>query len=301
MADSTHLLLPVKQASSGIFPFNATRPDSFQQSFEPLFDRIRHGLEELLTGMLETEVEGFTRMHRHLKGSDGLRRVVRNGYQKERTVTCGIGEIRVSVPRTRDRRTGDDEKVVFHSRIIPRYMRKVAELDRYVLALYIKGMQNGDFSDLYTLLLNENEENSLSETPEFLFDFSASRRRRPPKWHLPEGFKWPYKVDWKRYWKWKGTELKPITLKRKRKWWIRWGNWDGLNRRTETNRRVKTGTGRKHSGLEEMRPVTGEILTHMSGHTPYGFANLSQSVMIKQSELNIRVFQTGFPQFRRAA
>jgi hypothetical protein len=235
MTKPSNETIPCDKRTEVFNPFNTTGPDRFGLPVEPLLERIRHGLEDLLEDILEKEITAFIRKHSRMKNSSGLKQIVRNGFHKERKVSCGIGEITVSVPRSRDRRVGVAEKITFQSGIIPRYMRKVPELDRYALALYIKGMQNGDFSDLYELLLGDAEENGLSQTPEFFPGFPDSGRDRPPKWHRPEGFKRYYQVDWKRYWKWKGTELQATELKKKRKWSIRWGKWDQLN----TNGNVK--------------------------------------------------------------
>jgi hypothetical protein len=181
-------------------------------------------------------------------------------------------------------------------------MRKVAELDRYVLALYIKGMQRGDFSDLYALLLGETQENTTSQVPDFIAGFFASSRHRRPKWNRPEGFKPYYKVDWRRYWKWKGTEVPATELKKKRKWWIRWGKWDGLNGKNDvkgiaaSERSVRNSSFKrvKTTGSPRVARVTLEMSIHLPADLP---ATPCLSVMTQETSKNFR-FQCDF---RRAA
>ncbi|MCP5053014.1 MAG: hypothetical protein GY940_37955 [bacterium] len=131
---------------------------------EMLKKDIREGLQELLTQLLEKEINDFTSLHGHRVVSNGLKRIVRNGYHKERAVACGIGTIRISVPRTRDRCIGVADKIVFQSRIIPRYLRRVDTMDAFIPDLYLKGLLKGDFSELLSMLLDEEDHTAL-ETP----------------------------------------------------------------------------------------------------------------------------------------
>ena len=63
---------------------------------------------------IENEVNEFIKTHQHLTLSEGLQRVVRNGYQPERTIQTGIGSIALKLPRVRDR-----EKLRRKSNFIP--------------------------------------------------------------------------------------------------------------------------------------------------------------------------------------
>ena len=251
--------------------------------------------------MLEKEITAFVQRYGHLKDSAGLKQIVRNGFHKERFVSCGIGEIRVSVPRSRDRRSGVSGKLVFQSRIIPRYMRNVAELDVYVPFLYFKGMMNGDFSDLEALLMGEEEQEQLSQTPDCLPEFYPERRYRKPVWHRPEDFNPYLSVDWRRYWKWKGAEFPPIQLKKKRKWWIRWGDWDGLKRSSDRSRSDENRANPDHPRFEFGLAVNLQISANTFGRTSYGFAHSPVPGANKQPALNFPAFQTDFPENQRAA
>ncbi|MCP5053846.1 MAG: hypothetical protein GY940_42155 [bacterium] len=119
---------------------------------------VRFGVQRILELALEAEITGFIRSHDDWVGEDGLKQIVRNGYHRERNVQCGIGSVRVTVPRSRDRRKNAADQTVFQSRIIPRYMRRVDELDKLIPDFYLKGLMTGDFSPVFSLLLGEDEE-----------------------------------------------------------------------------------------------------------------------------------------------
>ncbi|MCP5053717.1 MAG: hypothetical protein GY940_41510 [bacterium] len=266
---------------------NATIPDHCRLSVKPFQVIIREGLETLLTVMLEKEITAFIGMHSHRVSSDGLKQIVRNGFHKERTIACGMGDIRISVPRSRDRRSGVTDKLVFQSRIIPRYMRRVAELDSYVPYLYYKGLLNGDFSQLLALLLGEEEGSGLSEP----LEFPAPTRYRAPKWNRPEGFNPSLPVDWRRYWKWKESSILPTVLKRKRKWWIRWGKPDQLSGRVDVNRFTRAKRNINSHGFKPKQTVqSGRPVT---SNRSKDISHVSAVTMIKQTKLNNHGFQGG--------
>ncbi|MCP5049681.1 MAG: hypothetical protein GY940_21100 [bacterium] len=127
-------------------------------SVKPVQEVIRTGLEELLRAVLEKEMDEFIRKHRDDIGPGGLKEIVRNGYHKERAIQCSVGAVRVAVPRSRDRGKRRKKKITFQSRIIPRYMRRVDELDALIPTLYLEGLLSGDFSDIFSLLLGEADD-----------------------------------------------------------------------------------------------------------------------------------------------
>ena len=69
-------------------------------------------------------------------------RVVRNGYQPERTIQTGIGDVPVKAPRVRDRQG----TIKFSSSILPRYLRRTRSLEELLPWLYLKGLSTSDFS-----------------------------------------------------------------------------------------------------------------------------------------------------------
>ncbi|MCP5049025.1 MAG: hypothetical protein GY940_17780 [bacterium] len=124
------------------------------ETSKQLQEIVRTGVQHILKLALEAEINQFIRSHNDLAGEDGLKQIVRNGYHRVRSVKCGIGSIEVSVPRSRDRRKNVARQTVFQSRIIPRYLRRVDALDALIPQFYLKGLKTGDFSDVFSLLLD---------------------------------------------------------------------------------------------------------------------------------------------------
>src|SRR5882724_8040328 len=87
---------------------------------DALTEVLRSGARELLQQAVEAEVAEFVLRHRELKDEGERQRVVRNGYQPERTIQTGIGEVPVKAPRVRDRAG----TIKFSSSILPRYLRR---------------------------------------------------------------------------------------------------------------------------------------------------------------------------------
>jgi transposase-like protein len=85
----------------------------------------------------------------YTRDEQGHALVVRNGRARERTVTLGVGDLKVRVPRVDDRRPGER----FSSRILPPYMRRSPRIDEALPVLYLKGLSTGDFGEALTALL----------------------------------------------------------------------------------------------------------------------------------------------------
>lgn len=115
---------------------------------------VRRGAEEMLKQALEVEIESFLARHEGLRDEKGLRRVVRNGYARARTVLTGAGPLVVGQPRARDRAgvTAKDA-VAFSSVLLPPYLRRSKSLDELIPWLYLKGVSTGDFSDALEAVL----------------------------------------------------------------------------------------------------------------------------------------------------
>ena len=84
---------------------------------DALTEVLRSGARELLQQAVEAEVAEFITRHRELKDERERQRVVRNGYQPERSIQTGIGDVPVKAPRVRDRQ----RTIKFSSNILPRY------------------------------------------------------------------------------------------------------------------------------------------------------------------------------------
>ena len=116
---------------------------------DALTEVLRSGARELLQQAVEAEVAEFITQHRELKDERERQRVVRNGYQPERTIQTGIGDVPVKQPRVRDR----GGKIKFSSNILPRYLRRTRSLEELLPWLYLKGVSTNDFATALTVLL----------------------------------------------------------------------------------------------------------------------------------------------------
>lgn len=117
-----------------------------------LTEVLRSGAQELLQHAVEAEVAAFVERHRELKDERDRQRVVRNGYQPERTVQTGIGDVPVRKPRVRDR----EGEIKFTSTILPRYLRRSKSVEELLPWLYLKGLSTGDFQSALAALVGRD-------------------------------------------------------------------------------------------------------------------------------------------------
>jgi putative transposase len=123
-------------------------------SGETLDEVVRRGALDMLTRVLEVEVESFLARHEALRDEKGRTRVVRNGYARPRPVLTGAGPLVVRQPRVRDRAgAAATDAVTFSSVLLPPYLRRSKSLDELIPWLYLKGVSTGDFQDALQALL----------------------------------------------------------------------------------------------------------------------------------------------------
>ncbi len=97
-------------------------------SRDTLTDILRQGAQAMLTTAIEAEVAQWIDEHQHLRDERGYRQVVRNGYLPERSITTGIGPVKIRQPRVHDRRV-QGEAEPFSSKILPPYLRKTRSIE----------------------------------------------------------------------------------------------------------------------------------------------------------------------------
>ena len=114
---------------------------------------LREQAQKMLRVAVEAEVDDFIKEHSELRLPDGKKRIVRNGHMPERNIQTGIGSVKVKAPRVRDRTTGVENTINFHSNLIPKYMRRTATLDVLLPLMYLKGISTGDFQSTLEPLL----------------------------------------------------------------------------------------------------------------------------------------------------
>jgi transposase-like protein len=120
-----------------------------------LTEILQKGSQRLLAIAVETEIEGCIDFYKDLKDDLGRQRIIRNGYNPEREIQTGIGQIKVKVPRSRDRQP-DGEPIRFTSSILPPYLRRTRSIEELLPWLYLKGISTGDFSDALEALLGKD-------------------------------------------------------------------------------------------------------------------------------------------------
>ena len=117
-------------------------------------EMVREGARRIIEQVLEIEIEEFIMRYSNLKIENDRKRIVRNGYQKEREFVTKAGVLSIKVPRARDR-SNDDNPINYQSNVIPPYLRRTGDIDEFIPFLYLKGISTGDFSEVLTELLDE--------------------------------------------------------------------------------------------------------------------------------------------------
>lgn len=131
---------------------------NLEKDGDNLTEIARIGARKMLRLALEAEIELFLETHEHHKLSDGKDRFVRNGYLPERGVQTGIGDLKVSVPRVRDRGTIKDD-IQFYSSIVPKYLRRSAKMQEFLPLLYLKGISAGEMKEALVPLMGDTARN----------------------------------------------------------------------------------------------------------------------------------------------
>ena len=114
----------------------------------------RRGARALLAQALEEEIAEYMKARSHIRTDEGLQAVVRNGYNPERNIQTGIGDVEVKKPRVRDRRP-DAQRETFTSKILPPYLRRSKSMEDLIPWLYLRGISTGDFSEALKAILGD--------------------------------------------------------------------------------------------------------------------------------------------------
>ena len=119
---------------------------------DPLVELLRSGAHELISRAVEEELQVFLEQQAGRREANGRLAVVRNGYQPERPLLTGMGPVRVQVPKVRDR---SGEGAVFHSTLVPPYVRRARSVEAALPWLYLKGISTGDMSEALQALVGK--------------------------------------------------------------------------------------------------------------------------------------------------
>src|SRR4029079_15574384 len=121
-------------------------------SRDALTEILRRGAQAMLTTAIEAEVAEWIEGHAHHQDERGRRQVVRNGYLPERSITTGLGPVKVRQPRVHDRRPAGEAEP-FSSKILPPHLRKRRSIEELGPLLYLKGIWTGDFNEALCALV----------------------------------------------------------------------------------------------------------------------------------------------------
>ncbi len=116
---------------------------------------LREGAQKMLATAIELEAQAWLEERATLLAENGRRLVVRNGHQPARSIQTAVGDIELVRPRIHDRRTGDEHEV-FHSKILPPYLRRAKAIEELIPWLYLKGISTGGFAEALQSLLGSN-------------------------------------------------------------------------------------------------------------------------------------------------
>jgi putative transposase len=88
---------------------------------DALSELVRQGAKQIIAQAVEAELSAFLEQYEEVKDPSGRQGVVRNGYLPERTISTGVGEVDIQLPKVRDR-TGSGIK--FNSILLPPYLKR---------------------------------------------------------------------------------------------------------------------------------------------------------------------------------
>lgn len=125
-------------------------PETPENFSDALSDLIRKGAQKIIAQAVEAELNELLREHQGLRDDSGRQAVVRNGYLPARTITTGVGEVEVQVPKVRDR---SGSGIKFNSLLLPPYLKRSRSVEEVLPWLYLKGISTGDFGEALSALL----------------------------------------------------------------------------------------------------------------------------------------------------
>ena len=120
------------------------------QGQDLLSTMLRDGAQRLVAQAVQVEFEEFLWRFSGDRVEDGRAAVVRNGFQPEREILTGLGSVSVRIPKARSRA---EAPAVFHSRLVPPYVRRARSVDAVLPWLYLHGVSTGNMQEALAALL----------------------------------------------------------------------------------------------------------------------------------------------------
>jgi transposase-like protein len=119
-----------------------------------LHEILREAARDVIRECLNLEARGFVDANQSLRLPDGRQRVVLRGCLEERPVLTANGPVPVAAPRVVDLKPGDG-KISFNSKLLPRYMKRLKDVEDFIPFLYLAGVSTTQFSDVLRGLFGE--------------------------------------------------------------------------------------------------------------------------------------------------
>jgi len=123
------------------------------QEQDLLSTMLREGAQRLVAQAVHAEFEEFLSRYSGERLEDGRAAVVRNGFQPEREILTGLGPVCVRVPKARAR---SEQPAVFHSMLVPPYVRRAKSLDAALPWLYLHGVSTGNMREALAVLVGRD-------------------------------------------------------------------------------------------------------------------------------------------------
>lgn len=99
---------------------------------DQLNEMLQTGARDMIAAAVAGELAEFLAQQAAHQDEKGRRAVMRNGYQPERSVLTGVGEVAVKIPKTRDR---SGRGIHFRSALVPPYLKKTRRVEEVIPCL----------------------------------------------------------------------------------------------------------------------------------------------------------------------
>lgn len=141
-----------------------------------LSEALRHKASEVLQAYLDAEVDELLGRARHERRVDTDALGYRDGHEPPRTIASGAVSVTVRRPRVR----GSGEP--FESAVLPKYRRRLPQIDKALHELWIQGLAQRDFEPALRGLLGQDAPLSPSTigrvNAQFQTEYTQWRQRR---------------------------------------------------------------------------------------------------------------------------
>lgn len=149
-----------------------------QNCFEFLENKIREASRQMIEKIYSEEVQLFLDRTSSIVDEQGRKLVVRNGWNKERTVQTSSGNITVKLPRVDDRKSTEK----FISKILPPFVRNTPTVETLIAALYLAGVSSNKFQDALSSVFGEDSKGFspatiIRMTKDWLSEFQEWKKR----------------------------------------------------------------------------------------------------------------------------